>query len=416
MTEARKIIKELKDKLEEMQELYDILPDKSTQAAKELEENIEKLAKIIKENEEFINNYDKAKFDSKAEQEQANHIMNGVLNNLRGYHEGYINSNDMIKNFDAIEKEIEEIVNTSDAELSNSTTNSERTEENQATNTAVSAETNNTPVTNNTEKAERVKPNSELAYEGLFEDRKKEILGFKEERMKRLRERAKHDITGRRTRRIMGYEIELKALDEMEKNFANREKLDPELEEKISELDAEHDKIVNTTKEYQEQIKHLKEMRNQLVNAREQRRVDREVKRLERKIVSLHIDDISLVNQQKAIMYSKYKKDIKKQSILSQAAGNVAFYEEKQAVNDELLKMVDGESLFDGLKQTIYEIRGDHYRKRIERSKAILSEMQSKDSIIAMRGARFTSLTKKEADRLRENNERQATNQAAMAI
>lgn len=419
MTEARDLIKGLKNRLDEMQELYDKLPDKSTQEARLLNDDIEELTNIIKGYEDFLNKYSNVKFDSKLKQEEYEHIMEGVINNLRGFYDGYVNSTDMIKSSDMLERAIDEIANTSDAELANSPSENENSSEKKTPeeeNTAVAQETNNTPGTTNAETTQEPKLNSELAYQGLFEDRKKEILGLDGKRLETLKNKTKFDLTGRRTRKIMGYEIELKSLEEMEKNFANRENLEPELEEKISKLDAEHDQIVETTKNYKEQIERLREMRNQLVSAREQKRVDKEIKRLERGIISLRVKDISLVDKQKAIMYPKYKKEIKKQSLLSQAAGNVAFYEEKQAVNDELLKMVDGDSLFDGLKQTIYEIRGEHYRKRIERSQAILTEMQSKDSIIAMRGARFTSLTKKEADTLRENNERQATNQTAMAI
>ena len=390
--EARKLINDLKAKVRGMEDNLASFADPKSDEAVALEEQIKELKTVIKFFETITTKLDNTVPKNDAEIHEIEDLWKEIVGQLREYNDsGLLKTKLSDTKVSELEELIEELSDVSN--LNEEKTNKEEEKKEQVVSTQ--------PVQNSSPQPLR---NVDKAYMGIFSDREKKI----NEKIAKLKQRELHDITGHTTTLIMGYQIELKELAKQKQDYLNRETLDPETEERLSALESKHDDIAARQAELRAKISELQALRSQLVGARGKRKIDKKVEKFQKEINRLNIKDVKLIKQQKSIMYPKYKADLKRQSLLSTAAGRVQNYEEKQAVNDELMSMLDENSIIDNIKKSIYEIKGAHYCKKIERSRAILEEMQKSSSIIRMRGARLRVMSNSYADRIRENNEKQA--------
>ena len=382
--EAKSLVGTLKAKLSALEDDLANIEDPKSKEASLLEDQIEELKAVIKYFELAIAKLEKYVPKNSAETQEVEEIWADMIKNLKELN----NSKDLkAKLSETTVKDIEDAID----EMSNTSDNSSENEDD-----------------SEKEEEEEKKPTkkSEEAYQSLVEDRKKAILGIKSKRLERLKKRTRHDITGRKSVALMGYNIELKELDDMKKLFDSREKLSPEAEERLAELDKVSAANAEKIAAYKEQIERLKAMRSELVSARNAHKIDREIKRLNTNIKLLHVKDVGILNVQKAIMYPTYKVELMKQALLSRQRGKVQYYEEKQAVNEELQRMLDSDSIIDSVKKSIYEIKGAHYQKNIEKSEAILEDMKKTDSLKEMHGARIRGMTNGYLDIIREKREK----------
>ena len=416
MTEARDIIKSLKNKRDEMQEQYDALPDKSSQTARLLNDDIEELTTIIKGYEDFLNKYSNVKLDTQFAKDNYERIMDDVLNRLRGFYEGYVNSDDMIKSAKAIDSVIDEIAQTSDSEVQEKKEEAKEEKNEQATSVVenkpqvsstqsqVSAPVNN----NSTEQTQPKKTGSDLQYLNIMDDRIKKI----EERLKKLRNR--HDFTGRNAEAIRGLEIELEALKYEKEHYQERTKLKPEAEEKLAKMDAEHAENLEQLKEYKEEIKELKELREQLTSKKDIRRIKKLMKNLEAKRINLVIEDRSLTDTERGMMQPGYKDEMKVRTKAARQAGIVSSNQDGLAINEELRSMLDPENnVIDSIKDRFYDIQGNHYRRRIAKAQARMAELQSGNTPIKLNGAKVTSMTQERLENIRNKHQSQLQGQMA---
>ena len=361
--EAKSLVGTLKAKLSALEDDLANIEDPKSKEASLLEDQIEELKAVIKYFELAIAKLEKYVPKNSAETQEVEEIWADMIKNLKDLN----NSKDLkAKLSETTVKDIEDAID----EMSNTSDNSSENEDD-----------------SEKKEEEEKKPTkkSEEAYQSLVEDRKKAILGIKSK---------------------MGYNIELKELDDMKKLFDSREKLSPEAEERLAELDKVSAANAEKIAAYKEQIERLKAMRSELVSARNAHKIDREIKRLNTNIKLLHVKDVGILNVQKAIMYPTYKVELMKQALLSRQRGKVQYYEEKQAVNEELQRMLDSDSIIDSVKKSIYEIKGAHYQKNIEKSEAILEDMKKTDSLKEMHGARIRGMTNGYLDIIREKREK----------
>ena len=382
--EAKSLVGTLKAKLSALEDDLANIEDPKSKEASLLEDQIEELKAVIKYFELAIAKLEKYVPKNSAETQEVEEIWADMIKNLKDLN----NSKDLkAKLSETTVKDIEDAID----EMSNTSDNSSENEDD-----------------SEKEEEEEKKPTkkSEEAYQSLVEDRKKAILGIKSKRLERLKKRTRHDITGRKSVALMGYNIELKELDDMKELFDSREKLSPEAEERLAELDKVSAANAEKIAAYKEQIERLKAMRSELVSARNAHKIDREIKRLNTNIKLLHVKDVGILNVQKAIMYPTYKVELMEQALLSRQRGKVQYYEEKQAVNEELQRMLDSNSIIDSVKKSIYEIKGAHYQKKIDKSEAILEDMKKADSLKEMHGARIRGMTNGYLDIIREKRDK----------
>lgn len=257
------------------------------------------------------------------------------------------------------------------------------------------------------------KKGSEDAYISMLSDRIAEI----ERKLESLRKREKLDITGHTTINIMGYELELMDLKEKQKSYKNRTELDYKSETKLSDLDLAHERLDQANKESKMQIEKLKAMRETLKSRREVKKVDREIKRL-KKFNDLYMArKMELHNKQKAIMYPKYKAEMKRVKRDAKRMAPIATYDEKIRVNNELQAMLDRDNnLIDRLRGSYYDYKGNRYKKKLAEAYEKLEKMKMADAQITNKGKNTTSLRNKVVEKFRNNMQSQAMNQAAPQI
>ena len=242
-------------------------------------------------------------------------------------------------------------------------------------------------------------------YIEILNSRVKEL----QEKISKIQSKSKHGIDpfNNNAIKIKGYEIEIKELETEIKNKTPRAKLSDGVEDILYDLDDKYNEKDKKQNEIEQQIADLKDMRDKLKTVRARKKVDRKIEKLEAKVTVLKKKKVSYGKRQRAIMYPKYKKDMIKKSLLARAKGRVENYNDLIQDNAELKNMLRDDSIIDAVKGVIYDIKGAYYQKKLARADEILQEMQSKNSIITMAGARVTSLSKRYADIIRQKRQQQ---------
>lgn len=249
----------------------------------------------------------------------------------------------------------------------------------------------------NDKKEEKPLTSSQQAYKSILEDRIREV----EEKLVRLEKLSKYDLTGHTATLIMGYRIELEKIKASTKNLDKREKLDKESEAKIAEIDKAQVALNEDQQALAEEKKSLEQQQKEVAGYWKKRRIARQIKRLERENLLMNVRRVEMREQQKAIMYPKQKVALKRQALISRQEGKVANIEENIEINNtDMEQMLAKDTLFSGIAAAHYDRVGNRYRKKLERSQAILEEMQRADTLKQIRGARRTVLSRQYSDRL----------------
>ena len=199
----------------------------------------------------------------------------------------------------------------------------------------------------------------------------------------------------------MGYRIELEKIKASTKNLDKREKLDKESEAKIAEIDKAQEALNEDQKALAEEKKSLEQQQKEVTGYWKKRRIARQIKHLERESQLMNVRRVEMREQQKAIMYPKQKVALKRQALISRQEGKVANIVENIEINNtDMEQMLAKDTLFSGIAAAHYDRVGNRYRKKLERSQAILEEMQKADTLKQIRGARRTVLSREYSDRL----------------
>ena len=249
----------------------------------------------------------------------------------------------------------------------------------------------------NDKKEEKSLTSSQQAYKSILEDRIREV----EEKLIRLEKLSKYDLTGHTATLIMGYRIELEKIKTATENLDKREKLDKESEAKIAEIDKAQEALNEDQKALAEEKKSLEQQQKEVTGYWKKRRIARQIKHNERESQLMNVRRVEMREQQKAIMYPKQKVALKRQALISRQEGKVANIVENIEINNtDMEQMLAKGTLFSGIAAAHYDRVGNRYRKKLERSQAILEEMQRADTLKQIRGARRTVLSRQYSDRL----------------
>ena len=245
--------------------------------------------------------------------------------------------------------------------------------------------------------------NTDLEYKKILEDRvknnEKKIQQLSKNN-KKFRVFGEHKATT-----IRGLEVENEALKKQIEDYEDREKLGNIAESSLEAFDHFHDKNKLTQEDYRKKIEELKVTRSKLETLRAKRIVDKRIELYEKRIERLKKRNVHIGNTQRRMIYPKYRYELKKQNLLAHASGRVAEYEAKVNDNQELINMLDPSSRkLDSVRGVIYDMKGIFYKKRLERSNEILDEIQNRNLLVTMYGARVTSLGKRYLDKVRNNN------------
>ena len=237
-------------------------------------------------------------------------------------------------------------------------------------------------------KKESIMRGSDLEYKKLLEER----IKCTEKSLSELRGKKHTELT---EIRIKSLEIELEKLKKNYQNFIGREEFNKLFEAELSLIDASREKNNEGKNEYQKKIDELEAMKKELKGFRSKKVVDGKIHYFERRLRSLQKKDAFCGKVQRTIMYPKYRYEMRKIHLLSYAEGRVENYKTSLAENEELKEMLKRDefkwNLFDKFKSNI---RGSYYKKNLAKSQALLQEMQKKDTVIGMYGARATSWMK----------------------
>ena len=206
---------------------------------------------------------------------------------------------------------------------------------------------------------------------------------------------------------IKGYEAELEKLAELAKQ--SRIEFNEAKEDKLERLDQRYKKNQEKIHGYEDKIKELNHLKAQLLTISKKRKVDRNVDKLSKKIEKLKQSNITCQSRQRSAMMPKVTYENIKRRLLSSQEGKVRAYsdevEDNRKYQEEIKRIMGRDRLFADLKERYYEKVGTYYKKKMEKAKRTLEDMQEKDTIVEVFGARITSMPKRWVEKLRESEE-----------
>lgn len=227
-----------------------------------------------------------------------------------------------------------------------------------------------------------------------------------DEELKALLERQKQidDMSISLTSRIHGITLEKQELTNQINSFTERNTYGERAEHRLEKNDDKYADFSSKASTYNTKIQELQELRNKTTSSYKQHKFDRRIEKINEKLKKVKAKGAKIQSKQRKILYSKMKKDAKKHRLLTQAAGRVMTYQDRYETNRELSDGLKDKKAFGKVASKIYDMKANHYKKRLDRSTEILNEMNSRNSIIAMRGARITSLNKRIVKKLRNRS------------
>ena len=184
-------------------------------------------------------------------------------------------------------------------------------------------------------------------------------------------------------------------------DYSSAREKQSENEAKIAEIDKAQEALNEDQQALAEEKKSLEQQQKEVTGYWKKRRIARQIKHLERESQLMNVRRVEMREQQKAIMYPKQKVALKRQALISRQEGKVANIVENIEINNtDMEQMLAKDTLFSGIAAAHYDRVGNRYRKKLERSQAILEEMQKADTLKQIRGARRTVLSREYSDRL----------------
>lgn len=225
--------------------------------------------------------------------------------------------------------------------------------------------------------------------------------------------RKRSGLTDRRPAEIEALRLQYKQIEEELEKFEARKDFSKRKEKKLDRLDEKADKIIAKKETHEKKIEDLQELRKKLKTAKGSRKIDKNIEHQHRIIRHLQKKNARIDFRQKVIMLPKYYRIQKKDKMLNKQQGRVNLSTDKLLINEHLQSQLDPQnSVIDRIKSVVYDIKGNHYAKKIARAEKLLKAMQEKNSIIGMFGARVTVLPKSAIEKLRRRKKRIRKNTA----
>lgn len=177
----------------------------------------------------------------------------------------------------------------------------------------------------------------------------------------------------------------------------------------IDDKDGSIEKINHNYEEQEKKEQSLNKTKEELIKMRDasssgyfKRHINRQIKNIDKKLKTLKNSKVRIAASQRRLMLPKLQRDSRRNRLLAQAQGRVNEYEQRMKANEELRDKLSEMKLIGGIARWIYNIRANHYRRRMERALDVLNEMKNSNGIVAIYGARITSLRRTAARRLEE--------------
>lgn len=251
--------------------------------------------------------------------------------------------------------------------------------------------------------------NSDVVYKRLLNEElykiKKEIYSL---------ERKNHGIraiTDKTAVEIERLKLRYNQIDEEIKAFENRQELSGIKEKTLDKLDERIDKNYNKQQQVSKNIEELKALKTQLSSTRAKRKVNKEIEHQRALLRKMKNRNVKISNIQRSLMMPKYKKEAKKQKLLNNAQAKVNIAQANYNDNIALQSMLNPDTSFkDNILNVIYDIKGNHYLKKLNYATEVLEQMQKSNSSIVMRGASAAVISKKVADKLRKKMNQEQIN------
>ena len=209
--------------------------------------------------------------------------------------------------------------------------------------------------------------------------------------------------------KIRGLKNELEILREELDNLDNRARLSDAAEDLLASLDEKSIEAGEEIEKLQKTIDSLKKIRDDLKTNRVKKLTTKIlINNKEKKVKKLKNAQTMIVGAQRKIMFPKYRRDLKRLNLLSKAEKRVEYYHDKIDDNETILEHLREKRESEGLtiREQFEEIRFGIFnyfdKRRLRRSQEILDDMNSRESVIMMRGARPISLGKRIVKNLRD--------------
>ena len=244
--------------------------------------------------------------------------------------------------------------------------------------------------------------NSDEVYLKLLEEEEKKLR-------KRIAElEAKREFTNRIPIKLEGLKLQQQALKDKIEEYNERGIYSDKKEEKLYQLDAQAESIIEKQIPIERKIAELEALRQRAETTVEEKyNIRKEIAHQKQMLYSLKGKNIAINRKQRKIMISKFHKEQKREKLLGKQQGKVSVYEDRLDRIAELQEMLSPEDSFiDRIKNGYYNLKGKYYERKLNRAEEVLEIMQQSDSNIVVRGANVVNLGRRAVDTLRNRMHR----------
>lgn len=235
--------------------------------------------------------------------------------------------------------------------------------------------------------------NSDRVYKSILQDKlnkiNKQIIEL-EKRNTGLRL-----LTDQTTTKIESLRLQAAQIQEEIAQFTERQEINAmgdTVVETFDEIVGFHDEKRQTA---EATLAELQQLKSQLTTKRAIRKIEKKISHQQQILQKLRKSDTRISGIQKAIMYPKAYREMKKNQILAKAEAKVNVAEANVQDMEALQAMLDPESsIKDSILNTVYEIKKAHYLRKADRANQVLEQMKQSKGIIGMKGAKAVVITK----------------------
>ncbi len=240
---------------------------------------------------------------------------------------------------------------------------------------------------------------SDDEYKKLLEERKTQINSELAELQERYSKA--HIITVDLESRIKALEIERNNIDTQLSSYTTRPVFSELSDARMQKRDEKYNNLQTQKAVHEAEITNLNAMKAGTTSRYLKRKIDKRVEKIRAKIEKINKKGAKIQGKQRRALYSKLRKVNRRQRIVNREWGRYQTYQERKVANEQLRDSLSDGNFFGRTAKKMYDIKAKFYQRRENRAAEVLTEMRDKNSIIGLRGARVTSMSKKAVSRIR---------------
>lgn len=166
--------------------------------------------------------------------------------------------------------------------------------------------------------------------------------------------------------------------------------------------------IANKGYTHSERIKELESLKSQVNSNISRAIINKKINNERMKLVRLRNATNLVSDIQKAMILSKHAVDKYRLRKYAKRQGNVNYYENQvNKIENLQSKLNPEENIVDKVKAAYYDMKGNHYAKKLDKSTRLLEKLQQKEIRKHILGANVAAISKKAADKLRKRMQSQ---------